>query len=71
MTKGQIGQHRHLGVRPQPVHHALHVKALVMGREFVLRELPQHNGFLLGQYACMQQLRQHALNAIRMLAHIF
>lgn len=71
MTKRQIRQHGGFDLRAQPIHDALQLEAFVMRGEFVVGELPQDNGFLLGQYASVQQLRQHAFDAVRVLCHIF
>ena len=42
-----------------------------MRRQFVLGELPQHHRFLLGQNTRMQQLGEHALNAVGVFADVF
>ena len=42
-----------------------------MRAQFEIGERPQHNGFLLGQDARIQQLGQHAFDPVRMLGHIF
>jgi hypothetical protein len=42
-----------------------------VGRQLVVGELPQHHGLLLGQDARVQQLREHALDAVGVLAHVF
>ena len=42
-----------------------------MRRQFVISELSQHNGLLFGKHSCMQQLRQHSFNAVRVFCHIF
>ena len=48
------------------------MKTTVVARhQFVVAELTKHNGFLLRQNACMQQLREHALDPVRVLSHVF
>ena len=71
MTKRKIGQHGYLEVRPQPLHDAGEFEALVVGGELKLGELAQHNSLLTGQHPRMQQLREHAFNAVRVFCDVF
>ena len=41
-----------------------------MRGQLVARELAQHHGLLLGEHAGVEQLAQHALDAVRVFAHI-
>ena len=42
-----------------------------MRHQFEAGELAQHDGFLLGQHAAVQQVGEHALQAVGVFAHVF
>ena len=71
VPKGQTSDHFRLGICAQPRNHRLHAKALVLGRRLEAIECAKKNHFLLRQNTGMQQLRQHALYAVRWLGNVF
>ena len=71
MAVRQIGQHRRGDFAAQPVHHGLQLVALVVRRQLVVGELPQQHRFLLRQHTRVQQLGEHALDAVGVLVHVF
>ena len=72
MAKRQAGENRRADLGAQPVGHRGQAKApVVTGNQFVAGELAHQNRFLPAQNARVQQLGQHALNPVRMLAYIF
>ena len=71
VPKGQTSDHFRLGICAQPRNHLLHAKALVLGRRLEAIECAKKNHFLLRQNTGMQQLRQHALYAVRWLGNVF
>ena len=55
----------------QPLHRGVQVEAFVLRIFLIFGELPQHNGLLLVKHACVQQLGQHAFDAVGVFGHIF
>ena len=71
MPERQVQENGDFDLAAQPSHHAGHVVALVMRRQFEIGELAQQNGFLRRQNTRVQKLSQHALNSVRVFVDIF
>ena len=72
MTKRQTHQNMRLDLRLQARGNRCQIKtAVVTWHQLVVAELAKNNRFLISQYARMQQVRQDALDAVRVLAHVF
>ena len=70
MAERQAGQHPRLDPRLQPLHHHAQFEAPVMRHRLVVGELAKNDGLLLGQHPGMQQLGQHALDAVGVLSGV-
>ena len=72
MTEGQAGQNRNLDLSAQPFDHSRQFEPLVVpGYRLELGELAQQEGLLPGQHPRMQQLGEHAFDAVGVFAHVF
>ncbi len=71
MAKRQASQHRAGHLSAQPVHHGLQLETGIVAAQAVVGELAQHNRLLPRQHPGMQQLGEHALDAVGVFAHVF
>jgi hypothetical protein len=71
VAKRQACQYGNLQLRTLAVYHCFQFKTFVVCDQFVGGKLSKHNDFLLLKYTRIEQLRQHALDFVRMFAHIF
>ena len=72
VAKRQTHQNLCLDLRLQTRCNHCQIKTTVVPRnQFVVTELAKNYCFLVGQYTRVQQVRQDALDALRVLAHVF
>ncbi len=71
MSEGQAGEDGRSGLGAQPAHHGRHVEAGIGLGEPVTVELPEQHRLLAIQHARVQQLREQALDPVRVLVDVF